>query len=219
MPEYIEGGNVGYLDTQAFSRFQWAVHDASKLVAWLRVAGYIRAGDPDEVRHRSTDRPLGLPPTWIAAEEISRLLGELNGWPDLEDAANDQFGAYLATELTKEVETSSARWPFEDRPHKVQYLRCQACDRMSLRYVPPRTEGGEIVVQCREKDCRAILPERMFERVVVMAKAEHERRERVGRVGNRREGSGNAGPFGADNSQVGVIGEGGDFAPDARVVA
>lgn len=219
MPEYIEGGNVGYLTAEQFARFRWAVHDSRKLVLWLRIAGYVRGGEADVRVQTSSERPLGLPPTWIAAEDIVRLLHELNQWGELEDAAGDEYGATVAWQFTRDVETAGARWPWKDRPHRVKYMRCQACNRMSLRYEPPRSAGDSIVVRCRERDCLAVLPELMFERVAVMARAEHDRRERVGRVGKRASGGGDVGEVEVDDLSVGGGWSGGDDASDEGAVA
>lgn len=139
--------SVGYLDYSMFNRLGWAVHHSAEIVPWLRVAGYIRGGDNLRIQ-TSSSHPLGLPPTWLAAEEISRLLGELNRWPELEDAANDEWGAELCVLLVREVETARRKWPLEDRPHQVQFIRCPRCRTLSLRYSPPRFEGDRIVVRC-----------------------------------------------------------------------
>lgn len=225
MPDYIDGGNVGYLTAEQFGRFEWAVHDSMRLVPWLRIAGYIRGGDADELRHRSNEMPLGLPPTWIAAEEITRLLNELNQWPELENAANDEYGAWVAEELTREVETAKAKWPFEDRPHRVNYLRCQACDRMSLTWHPPRGKNDMAIVRCRDHSCRAVMDERMFEFAAKLI--EHEKamekaakeKNRAGRLGDGGSGGGAGEPVAGDDLPVGGGWEGGDVAPGEGAVA
>jgi hypothetical protein len=200
---------VGYLTWEEWRRFEWAVHDSRKLVPWLRVAGYIRGGDADEMKHRSSDHPLGLPPTWIAAEEISNLLHEINQFGDLEDVATR--GHELALTLTREVETAGARWPYEDKPHRVQFVRCQACHRMSLKWMPPR--DGVVVIKCA--DCKTVMDEATFAFIVhLMETEEHERR-----LGDRAAGrrTGRAGE--ADDLQVDSRGQGADHQADARTVA
>jgi ribosomal protein S27E len=141
-------GDVGYLSEEQFNRFGWAMHHSRDLVSWLRVAGYIKSADADVTVATTRDGHIGLPPTWLAADAISRLLYELNGFRELEDAANDIHGADLATVFTREVETARARWPYEDRPHYVKYIRCQECEHLSLKYHPPRFDGDRIVVKC-----------------------------------------------------------------------
>lgn len=171
MSDVFEGrGNVGYLTWEQFSRFQRAVHHSLDMVPWLRVAGYIRTGEPDEIRAPSSDRPLGLPPTWLAAEEISRLSRELQFWPDLEDVAKDAEGYEIAILFTREVETASHRWPFEDKAHKVQHLRCQSCSAQSLRYSPPGFEGDVVEIKCT--DCAATLTEDEFRTLAALVAME-----------------------------------------------
>lgn len=166
--------NVGYLTVKQFDRLQWAVNDAAKLVPWWRVAGYVRSDDADGVRSPSFGHPLGIPPTWLAAEEVNRLLVLLNRWPELSDAANDWEGAVLALAFTREVERAKKLWPFEDRPHRVRFVGCQSCDAPMLRYLPPRRAGDGIVVKCSV--CGAVMDENMFAFAVRLIEGEHERR-------------------------------------------
>lgn len=201
-PQDPADGMVGYMTWKDFDRLRWAVTNALKHVAWWRVAGHIRSGDPDEGRRhqkRSTSAPLPLPAPWLAAHEITRLLEELNRFPDLEDAANDMEGYALARLLIREVETACAKWPIDDRPHRVRFFRCLACDRQSLKYFPPKVGNREGIsrvevayriadgtvttvdlmnttVRCTEKDCGAVLDETMWRRAVAMVEAEWEAR-------------------------------------------
>lgn len=204
--------NVGYLSYSQFDRFRWAVHNSRNLVPWLRIAGYIRGGDVDELKHRTSDRPLGLPPTWIAAEEISRLSNELNPYPELEDAAHDQYGAWIAWEFTREVETASHKWPYEDRPHNVRYLGCPACEAPALRYAPPQHGGGQVEVKCRA--CFTVIDEQLFATLARRAEIEHEQR----RLGERERGPRGGAQIAADNPPVGAAGEGANYPPDAGSV-
>ena len=215
-----DGEDVGYLTFEQFSRFRRAVHYSLKLVPWLRVAGYVKTGDPDEVFGGSVHPPLGVPPTWLAAEEISRLSQELNGWADLEDIAADDFGCSIAVQFTREVETAAAMWPFEDRPHRVQFVRCPSCGMVGLRYEPPTFEGDVIAVKCRE--CRHYVSEEEFVKLTSLiaaefAKAKEGARER--RLGDRGSGNGDDGKVEADDLQVDPVGEGRDVAAGAGLVA
>ena len=138
----VEGeGFVGYLTWAEWERFTRAWQTALNNIGWWRVAGHLRSGNPDEHRSRSTEHQLVLPATWLAAEEISRLMGVLNDWPELEDAARDAEGCEWAMLLTREVETAHAKWPMADRPHKVRFLRCRACQELALKYFPPNLSG------------------------------------------------------------------------------
>lgn len=226
MPDYIEEGNIGYLEPNEYRRFQWAVHDSRTMVPWLRVAGYIRGGDIDELKHRSADRPLGLPPTWLAAEEISRLLYELNQWPTDEAAANDIDGHEVMRLLTHEVETASHKWPYEDKPHNVTYMRCQNCQQTTLKWHPPRGKGDSAIVRCRDRSCRAVMDERMFGFAAELIKQENEDRERrekemrrARRLGNRAAGAGTGGAIEEDDLPVGAGGTSVHDSPDASAVA
>ena len=35
------------------------------------------------------------------------------------------------------MQTAAAKWPLSDRAHKVQHFRCQACQGLTLKYLPP----------------------------------------------------------------------------------
>jgi hypothetical protein len=174
----FDGYNVGYLTYDEFNRFRRADNYARKLVPWLRVAGYLKTGDPDEIRSSSVTPPLGIPPTWLAAEEITQLSHELQRWDDLESVAADEGGFELALIFVREVETATAKWPFEDRPHKVQYVRCPACAMVALRYEPPSAEGESIAVKCRE--CRHYVSEDEFIKLTALIALETERARKAG---------------------------------------
>jgi len=205
--------SVGYLTWEQFERLRYAVNDSRALVPWLRIAGYIRGGDTDELRHRSSDRPLGLPPTWLAAEEITRLLNELNQYHELEDAANDEYGAWVAQELTREVGTAAHKWPLEDRPHNIRHLRCVACAMLTLRYQPPRTGGETVTVSCRS--CNHRMDEQGFAAAVALVEAEANERRLGDRRGSRRKDA----AVEADDLPVGIGWESADYEARAGAVA
>lgn len=164
--------NVGYLTWEEFDRFRRAVHKSIPVVPWLRAAGYIK-GEISEVRSPSSSHPLGIPPTWLAAEEISRLSVELRYWPDLEDAANDDYGTMIARQFTREVETALARWPIEDRPHKVRHVRCQECVAEAITYTPPQYGGDDTTIACTE--CGHQITEEQFTLMLTLLRAEMEK--------------------------------------------
>lgn len=168
---------VGYLDMRDYKRAQWAYdqsHPASTFMKWLKVAGYV-SFDAEDVRVQSSGGGhINIPATKLAWEEITRLSGELNKWPGVDEAACDQFGAFLLTELGREVSTAAARWPMEDRPHKIEAMRCGGCGMLTLTYRPPRWEGDQIRVDC---NCGYVLEDDGFAWAVTMIeKEEHERR-------------------------------------------
>ncbi|MCK8477216.1 hypothetical protein [Microbacterium aurugineum] len=177
--------NVGYLTWDEWRRFRTAVDKSLIVVPWFRVAGSIKGG-AEEVRAPSSDHPLGLNPTWLAAEEISRLSHELRYWADLEDAANDTYGADIARLFTREVETALARWPIEDKPHKVRHVRCQVCAGETIRYRPPEFEGDRVHIACTE--CAHEYTEDEFKTLIELVTAEIQRTEKaIG--GTRRMGA------------------------------
>jgi len=181
----FDGENVGYMTWEEWRRFRIAVDRSLVVVPWFRVAGYIK-GSVEEVRAPSSNHPLGVPPTWLAAEEISRLSIELGQWVNLEDVANDDWGCVIARDFTREVETALARWPIEDKPHKVQYVRCQECAGETIRYTPPAFEGDRVHIACT--DCGHTLTEDEFTTLVALVTAEIKRTEKaIG--GTRRLGA------------------------------
>lgn len=173
--------NVGYLTWEEFDRFRQAVHDSQQVVPWFRVAGYIKGG-VEEVRAPSSNHPLGLSPTWLAAEEITRLSIELRYWPNLEDVANDQYGADTARLFTREVETAMARWPITDKPHKVRHIRCQGCAGETIKYTPPAGIWRPVKIACTE--CARTYTEDEFKTLVELVTAEMKRTE--GAIGSAR---------------------------------
>lgn len=147
MNDHPEDG-VGYLTRTEWERLERAITEAPVYARWLRVAGHLKTGDPDELRVRNQGPSIPLPSTWLAADEIDRLWGELNKWPTLEQAVNTLDGQFFALMFTREVETATAKWPIEDKPHRVQYLRCRGCQNIALKYFPPEGAGKDITVMC-----------------------------------------------------------------------
>jgi len=130
MPDDNEG-DVGYLTWAQFNSYKWALNHATSLVPWLRIAGFIRSADADVRVATSAEGHIGLPPTWIAADTISRLHHEIwSSWKDMDSASGDTWGAELAVTFTREVSTAGARWPYEDTPHYVLHMRCPACSHL-----------------------------------------------------------------------------------------
>lgn len=208
-----DGANVGYMTYDEFARFRRAVHYSLKLVPWLRVAGYIKTGDPDEIHGKSVEPPLGIPPTWLAAEEITQLAQALNRWADLEDVAADDGGFELALVFTREVETAAAKWPFEDRPHRVQFVRCPSCHMVGLRYEPPAFHGDLIAVKCRE--CSHYVSEEEFAKLtalIALEFADAKERSSERRLGNHRASDGHDRKNAANDLQMGAHGESADSA-------
>jgi len=174
-------GYVGLMTWDQFNRLERAVNNAIKHVPWWRVCGHIRNSAAEELERVSSSNsyPLPLPAPWLAAEEIKRLLEQLNKWPELSDAANDDDGVYFAELLIREVETAMARWPISDRPHKVQHVRCFACDMLTLRYYPPTFANGQLLdttVKCTNKECGAVMDETLWGRAVALIEAENAER-------------------------------------------
>ena len=210
--------NVGYLTWDQFERVRRAVNTGMRHVSWWRVAGYLKPGnDPDEFRgsrSKASSLPLGLPATWLAAEEVTRLLNELNGWRELEDAANDIDGSDICILLASEVETAAAKWPLEDKPHEVKFFRCTACNLMTLKYFPPELKATELIdskVKCMNKTCNAIVDELMFARMAFVIEAEQKAKdERARRLVASKGSASESEPVPVDGVLVGAAGEGAD---------
>lgn len=213
------------LTAAEFDRFRSAVYNARQYVPWLRVAGYVKIGaDPDEwFTHRGhrVDMPLGLPQTWLAAEEITSLLVEIQHWPTLENVA--EVGFEFALQLTQEVETAMARWPMSDRAHGVKFFRCQACQGTTLRYYPPRFVGERLidsVVKCTEKTCRAVVDDLMFTRMALLIEAEQkEKDERARKLAKGPRSAIESEQIAVDYLLVGGAGQGSDDASGEGSVA
>lgn len=237
--ELAEEG-IGYLTWDEWDRLLRAWTTAAKHLSWWWVAGHIRGGDIEELRVRSSELPIGLPATFLAADEIASLMRELNGWPDLEDAVRDNLGHYLASQFTSCVETAAAKWPISDRNHRVKYFRCQACDQQSLKYYPPnvgnrldapmvdvqirlahRMVGAQlmdVVVRCSNKECNSVMDHAMFERAAVMVAYEQELRSGKRRMGADTAGAGDDQQESSDGVSVGSEGTGAEDETGTRDV-
>lgn len=140
---------VGFLDQYEYNRFVWAWEHAGAIASWLYRAGNISSGDTD-VRIDSSPSPaLGLPATYLAADEISRLLTQLNTFRDEEQVANSRHDHWLAIELGRVTSSADRRWPREDKPHRVRTMRCRGCGELTLTFRPPRYPGDLVKVDCK----------------------------------------------------------------------
>lgn len=170
---------VGYLDMRDYNRARWAweqSHPAAPFMAWLRIAGYVSFADVDVRVQSSMGGHIGIPATTLAHDEIQRISVELyEQFGELDKAACDQFGAYLLVQLGREVSTAVARWPMEERPHKVTAMRCGGCGELSLTYRPPRHEGDSVRVDCK---CGYVLEDDGFAWAVTMIQKEEDERRK-----------------------------------------
>lgn len=171
-------GEFGYLTTAQWRAFRWAVSYSLAVVPWLYAAGNYSINDPDEARTRSADVQLGMPATMIAAIEIERLSKELGQWANLEDIANDVYGWEIAVLFTREVQTAAARWPIEEKPHKVEHIRCQKCGYLALEYTPPEEGGADSSVTCGE--CHAVTSGEEFALLAALFAREYAEVKRAG---------------------------------------
>jgi hypothetical protein len=199
-------GSVGLLTVAEFDRFTRAITNARKHVAWWRIAGHIKSGDDDELRARSNEPTIPLYATWLAAEEITNLLQEINHWDTPKDVA--KFGHEFALLLTREVEIA------EDKPHKVRFLRCRACQQMTLKYYPPRAGGADITVKCT--NCRAVEDPMNFAIDAALIAEENEIAKR--RVGSSKRRTRKSGSVDQNGLQVGGRGPSEVDAPEAAAL-
>jgi len=174
---------IGYLEMRDYNRARWAYeqsHPAAPFMQWLKIAGYVNFNVTDVRVQASSGGHIGIPATTLAHDEIQRISNELNRWAGVDEAAHDKFGASLLLDLGREVSTAMHRWPMEDRPHKVDAMRCGGCGMLTLTYRPPRFEGDHIRVDC---PCGYVLEDDGLAWAVAMIeKEERERRDSLGRT-------------------------------------
>lgn len=173
---HLADEGVGYLDMRDYNRARWAYdmsHPASPFMEWLKTAGHVRFEVEDVRVSGSADPVMPIAETTLAWQEITRISNELNKWPGVEEAAHDKFGASLLIDLGREVSTAVHRWPMEDKPHRMDSLRCGGCEQLTLVYHPPRFEGDRIIVNC---GCGYELAEGEFELAVALIEKEEKGR-------------------------------------------
>ena len=178
-------GRVGYLEYSEWKRARWAYDYADTFLQWLWSAGNVNFNVPDIRVDSSGTTGIGIPATTLAADEIHRIIRELDRWPHLETAARDKFGASLCIDLGREMATAVHRWPMEDKPHKVTSMRCGGCGMLTLTYRPPRWEGDQIRVDC---PCGYVLEDEGLAWAVTMIEKE-ERERQLGERGRSSQKS------------------------------
>ena len=176
-------GRVGYLEQRDWNRARWAYEYANKFLPWLDMAGYVSFDADVGTVDTSASAGLGIPATSLMADEIRRLIREIDRWPYLETAARDIFGASLMLDLGREMTTAVHRWPMEDKPRKIRELICGECEQMSLVLKPPRFEGDDTIVKC---DCGYTMTQEEFEQLVEMFEKEDSEKKRKAMVDARR---------------------------------
>ena len=176
-------GRVGYLEQRDWNRARWAYEYANKFLPWLDMAGYVSFDADVGTVDTSASVGLGIPATSLMADEIRRLIREIDRWPYLETAARDIFGASLMLDLGREMTTAVHRWPMEDKPRKIRELICGECEQMSLVLKPPRFEGDDTIVKC---ECGYTMTQEEFEQLVEMFEKEDSEKKRKAMVDARR---------------------------------
>lgn len=144
---------VGYLDMREYNRARWAweqSHPAAPFMLWLKVAGHVNFS-PDNIRVASSTSPgIPIPATSLAFAEITRLADYLyEQFGDVETAAQDKYGgAPVLLDLAREVSTAYARWPIEEKPHRVNVIPCPGCNMLTLMYRPPVEKNDAVTITC-----------------------------------------------------------------------
>lgn len=180
-PHHLAQEGVGYLNMREYNRARWALEYQRTFCTWLRIAGYISFDEQVPVQ-ASQHGHIGIPATKLAYLEIQRLVHELQPFADIDAAAHDPYGAEIANQLGREVQTAVYRWPMEDKPHKINLLRCGGCGMLTLMYRPPRYEGDNVRVDC---DCGYVLEEDGFAWAVAMIEKEENERKEAARQGRK----------------------------------
>ncbi|UOR02087.1 hypothetical protein MUN77_01770 [Leucobacter allii] len=160
---------VGRLEFKEWSRLIWAIGAYEDVVCGIQGAGTPSAGV--DVRVDTSSAPkINLSPAWLAVDEIDRLRAKLDTYTSLEQAANDQYGAFVCVEFGRAVSTADLRWPREEKPHPMMAMRCGGCDQMTLVYQPPRFHGDVVTVACPR--CGYELSEDEFSVAALLIEAE-----------------------------------------------
>lgn len=91
--------------------------------------------------------------------------------PHLSWISRQSWAPDMLRELASAVATAKARWPLEEREHRVP-MPCPRCGHRSLAYWPPREPGDVAVVACDLESCAQVWVEDAWTRVVeiVLAK-------------------------------------------------
>lgn len=181
--ERLTHEDVGYLEYRDFARARWAYDYSMKFMPWLREAGYVNFAEENERIQSSSESPLGIPATKLAYLELTGIIGELNRWEELEDAANDKIGASLLIDLGREMSSAVHRWPMEERPHRIIDMRCGGCGMLTLMYRPPRWEGDDVKADCSSMCGFELVGQELADSVAEIEKEEIERQ-----LGERRRG-------------------------------
>jgi DNA-directed RNA polymerase subunit RPC12/RpoP len=137
----------GWLCGRCWDQLQDAADMQNQLVAFLRKAGHYRVGEQEG--HAAYGPSIPAPATWLAADEITRLSGDL--WVhegDKQQIVQSEDGAADAVRFTRAVLRANRRWPRQEQDHAVQYVRCRACGAPTLRWWPPECYEDDVTVQC-----------------------------------------------------------------------
>lgn len=98
--------------------------------------------------------------------DVVRVTGELVAWVEGEASLTSRaMGAEAAVRFYREVQRQLARFPLEEKPSRIRYLRCRECreftviDRPPLHFLRPRVHecsscGAEYDPQMKEFDLR-----------------------------------------------------------------
>lgn len=83
--------------------------------------------------------------------DVVRVTGELVGWLQADQSVTSRVaGAEAAVRFYRELQRQLARFPLEEKPSRIRYLRCRECREFAVVDRPPLR-----VLDVRVDECRA----------------------------------------------------------------
>lgn len=129
----------------------------SKLAAdeiWTHLAGVAIAHGSGSGKHYQgwpvgTSVSKGFMPS-LELADVVRAINDLAAWVEGEASVTSRVeGAEAAVTFYREVQRQLARFPLEEKPKRVKYLRCRTCQQFAVVDRPPLHFTAARVDECR----------------------------------------------------------------------
>lgn len=113
-----------------------------------------------------------------SVDEVAAAVDDLVSFVEhfWERAANHEHTAEALVRLVLVVQTAMARFPLVDTEHRVPYVRCPECGRMSMVWRPPLYHEDEVEIRCDREECGHVADQDWLEHYIATVRTDPRRR-------------------------------------------
>lgn len=114
----------------------------------------------------------------LEVEIVARIMVEMLNWIDVNvtPATRKAHTAERVVRLINATQTALARFPLVESEHRIPYVRCPSCARMSLTWKPPLMNLDDVQIKCER--CGHVEDQEWLEQYIALIKTDERRLRR-----------------------------------------